>query len=118
MSKSVFNRGDIIRVTLNPVSGRELQGDYRPCLVLSSSRFNRLGTTLIAPITQGGSIASEFGFAIPLQGSGTETQGVVLVNHCRMMDVRPRKAQRIERVPDRIIIEALARLAAIVEYDG
>ncbi len=28
VKRSVFERGDIIRVCLNPTSGRELQGDF------------------------------------------------------------------------------------------
>ena len=51
---TVFERGDIIRVCLNPTTGRELQGDFRPALVLSLKKFNTLGMTLVAPITQGG----------------------------------------------------------------
>ncbi|MDQ7050780.1 MAG: type II toxin-antitoxin system PemK/MazF family toxin [Enterobacterales bacterium] len=31
-----------------------MSGDFRPCLVLSPKAFNRLGVTLIAPISQGG----------------------------------------------------------------
>jgi mRNA interferase ChpB len=110
-----FERGDIVKVCLNPVVGRELQGDFRPCLVLSSSSFNRLGTVLVAPITQGGDFSRVKGFAVSLTGCGTETQGVVLVNAVRMMDLEARKAKKIESVPSEIIDDVLARLSAIIE---
>lgn len=112
-----FERGDIIRVCLNPTSGRELQGDFRPALVLSPQKFNALGMTLVAPITQGGDFSRVAGFAVTLLGTGTSTstQGVILVNMIRMMDVAARGAEKIETVPASVIDEVLVRLAAILE---
>ncbi|MTI11961.1 type II toxin-antitoxin system ChpB family toxin [Sansalvadorimonas verongulae] len=115
MVKAVFDRGDIVKVCLNPTEGRELQGDYRPCLVLSPRKFNRLGMTLIAPITQGGEFARVKGFTLPLSGTGTETQGVVLLNAVRMVDLAARDAQKKEAAPEFIVQEAVAILNAIIE---
>jgi len=115
VSKKGFQRGDIVRVCLNPVVGKEQQGDFRPCLVLSPGAFNRLGTALVAPITQGGDFARFQGFAVPLIGSGTETQGVVLVNGVRMLDLKARQAKKVEVAPEDIVKDALARLAAILD---
>ena len=109
-----FKRGDIIRLTLNPVSGREMQGDFRPALVLSEAQFNQLGTTLIAPITQGGDFSRVAGFAVTLMGSGTETQGAIILNQCKMLDLAARAAKLIERAPANVVEEALAKLQAIV----
>ena len=111
----VFDKGDIVRVCLNPTEGKETQGDFRPCLVLSPRAFNKLGLTLIAPITQGGNFARTEGFAVPLIGSGTETQGVVLVNGVKSLDLVARKAVKIEKVPQMIIDEVTAILMAIIE---
>ena len=44
-----FERGDIVRVNLEPVAGHEMRGDARPALVLTTSEFNRLGDVLVAP---------------------------------------------------------------------
>ena len=112
---AVFDRGDIVRACLNPTAGNELQGDMRPCLVLSPKAFNKLGLTLIAPITQGGNYARFQGFAISLMGTGTETQGVILINGIRSIDLNARKAKKIESVPSEILAEALAVLNAILE---
>jgi mRNA interferase ChpB len=109
-----FKRGDIIRLTLNPVQGREMQGDFRPAIVLSEAPFNQLGTTLIAPITQGGDFARVAGFAVTLMGSGTQTQGAIILNQCKMLDLSARAAKLIERAPSDVIEEALAKLQAIV----
>ena len=67
----VFDRGDIVKVCLNPTAGREIKGDYRPCQVLSPKEFNRLGITLIVPITQGGNYARVEGFTVTLMGETT-----------------------------------------------
>lgn len=111
----IFDRGDIVRACLNPTAGSEIQGDMRPCLVLSTKQFNKLGLTLIAPITQGGNYARFGGFAVTLMGSGTETQGVVLANTVRTADLSDRGAVKVEKAPKEIISEVLAILAAILE---
>src|SRR5687768_8793613 len=110
-----FSRGDIVWVNLEPVQGREQRGEHRPALVLSTSVFNVMGVVLIAPITQGGDVARHAGFAVSLSGSGTKTQGVVLVNQIRILDLEERGAKKIETVPDFVIEDALARLRAILD---
>ncbi len=112
---AVFDRGDIVVVNLEPVVGREMQGERRPALVLTTKEFNALGDVLIAPITQGGDHARFAGFAISLMNTGCKTQGVALVNKCRMMDLAARKAKKIEHVPQEVVNEALRRLLALFE---
>ena len=112
---AVFDRGDIVVVNLEPVVGREMQGERRPALVLTTNEFNALGDVLIAPITQGGDHARFAGFAISLMNTGCKTQGVALVNKCRMMDLAARKAKKIEHVPQEVVDEALRRLLALFE---
>jgi mRNA interferase ChpB len=111
----VFERGDIVVLSLEPVVGREMQGEWRPALVLTTKEFNALGDVLVAPITQGGDYARYAGFAVSLMNSGCRTQGVALVNKCRMMDLVSRKAKKIERVPQAVIDDALGRLLTLFE---
>jgi len=111
----MFDQGDIVRVSLEPVIGREIQGDCRPVLVLTNKTFNRIGDALVAPITQGGNMSRYAGFAVNLTGSGIQTQGVALLNKIRMLDLKVRGGQVIERVPDFIIEDALSRLIALLE---
>ncbi len=115
MSTRYFDRGDIVRVSFNPVIGRELQGEKRPALVLSTRAFNALGTALVAPITQGGNLARFMGFAVPMMGAGTQTQGVVLVNAVRTLDLQGRGATKIETAPAMVMEDVLARLRAIID---
>jgi mRNA interferase ChpB len=104
-----------VRVNLNPTVGREQQGDFRPALVLSPAAFNALGVVLVAPITQGGDFSRFAGFAVPLSGSGSDTQGAAVVNMIRALDLEAREAKKVETVPQFVIDDALARLQAILD---
>lgn len=110
----VFDRGDIVHVTLDPAVGHEQKGQ-RMALVLTTKDFNRLGDVLVAPITQGGDYSRHAGFAASLTGTGCKTQGVVLVNKIRMLDLAARQAKKIERVPQEVLDDALGRLMAMFE---
>ena len=108
------NRGDILQVNLNPTQGQELKG-ARPVLVVSPKMFNKAGLIWVCPITQGGNYARFGGFTATLQGTGIETQGVVLCNQIRTLDCNARKARFIESVPDYVMDDVLARLQAVLE---
>lgn len=112
---AVVDRGDIVFLSLEPVVGREMQGERRYALVLTTKEFNALGDVLIAPITQGGDYSRFAGFAVSLMNTGCQTQGVALINKCRMMDLVARKAKKIERVPQEVVDDALGRLMALFE---
>ena len=106
MAGSTFKRGDIITVCLNSVVGNELQGERRPALVLSNSKFHKLGFMMIAPITQGNAaLARDNGFAVTLSETGCKTQGVIVAYQTRMIDFRNRNAKKVESVPDYILSE-------------
>ena len=115
MSARAFERGDIVRVSFDPVVGREQQGDMRPALVLSPRTFNVLGTALVAPITQGGNLARFAGFAVTLMGAGTQIQGVVLVNAVRTLDLQARGARKVDVAPTAVVEDVLARLRTITD---
>ncbi|EYU13473.1 MULTISPECIES: type II toxin-antitoxin system ChpB family toxin [Photorhabdus] len=112
---ATFQRGDIVEACLNPVAGQELQGDKRPCLVISPYNFNKLGLTIIIPITQGGNYARFAGFAVTLMGTGTQTQGVLLANGIRSIDLNVRQARKIEEAPTSVVNEILAVVSSILE---
>ncbi|MDD5028938.1 MAG: type II toxin-antitoxin system PemK/MazF family toxin [Rhodoferax sp.] len=111
---SAMKQGDIVRIALDPTAGTELRGT-RPVLVLSNAEFNRGGRALIAPVTQGGNIGRIEGWAVTLMGAGMVTQGVVVVSHCRVIDLAARGAKLIEAAPASIVEDVLAKLQAMVE---
>jgi mRNA-degrading endonuclease toxin of MazEF toxin-antitoxin module len=110
-----MKRGEIWFVDLEPTVGKEQRGK-RPVLVVSTEAFYRVsGVSLICPITSGGNLARDFGFAVALSGTGLKTTGVVVASHARTIDLKARGAKRVETAPDFIVDDVLARLAAILE---
>jgi len=111
---TVPNRGDIYHVDLNSIKGREQAGP-RYVIVASSYLFNKLGTPLVCPITQGGHFAREKGFAVSLSGMGTNAQGVILCNQPRVLDLQSRGARFAEKAPQPVIDDMLAKLTTLLE---
>ena len=110
----VFRRGDIIALDFDPTLGKEQQG-FRPALVLTPDAFNKLGMVGVCPITQGGMGTRNAGLSVSLMGTGTQTQGVVLVHQFRMIDPSQRGLTLIEQAPDDLVEEVRARVAAMLD---
>ncbi|MDO9416307.1 type II toxin-antitoxin system PemK/MazF family toxin [Pararhizobium sp.] len=109
-----MERGDIWHVNLEPTSGRE-QAGARYVLILTEKIFNRIGTPVVAPITTGGEFARFQGLAVSLSGAGTKSSGVVLCSQLRSIDLKARGGRFIERAPEFIIDEVLARVTTFFE---
>jgi mRNA interferase ChpB len=109
-----MDRGDIFHVDMNPIKGRE-QAGARYVLLVSPRIFNQLGTPLVCPVTQGGNFARNAGFAVSMSGAGTVTQGVVLCNQPRVLDLQSRGARFIEKAPEMIVDEVLAKLQTLLD---
>lgn len=109
-----MDRGDIWHVDLNPIRGRE-QAHPRPVMVLTPRLFNQLGTPIVVPITSGGQFARERGFAVSLSGAGTLSTGVILCHQLRALDLKARGARFVERAPEGIVEEVLARVRPLFE---
>ena len=110
-----MKRGEIWAVGLDPAEGHEQKG-RRPVLVISPDAFNRVTKVpVVLPITSGGSFARTAGFAVSLTGAGTKTAGVIRCDQPRALDLGARSGRKVERVPDAIMDEVLAKLATILE---
>jgi mRNA-degrading endonuclease toxin of MazEF toxin-antitoxin module len=110
-----MKRGEIWLVGLDPAAGHEQKG-RRPVLIVSPDAFNRVTKVpVVLPITSGGSFARTAGFAVALADAGTNTTGVVRCDQPRALDLGARNGKRLEKVPEAIMGEVLARLAPIFE---
>ena len=114
MKAGAPERGDILRVALDPTIGPE-QAGTRPAPVLTRHEFNRRGLAFVCPVTQGREYARDAGFAVSLSGTGTETQGVVLCHQARSIAWKARSARFLERAPEAVTADVLARVAALIE---
>ena len=110
------SRGEIWFADLNPTAGKEQKGS-RPVLVVSEKEFNRLGLCVVCPITQGGQLSRYAGFAVTLMGTGSSTQGVVMCNQPRTIDVAAGGGRFVEDASDDLLDEVLARLRPIFGGD-
>lgn len=110
----IAKRGEIWLLNLNPTAGKEQQG-MRPVLIVSTLAFNQSGLAVICPVTQGGNQTRFAGFAVSLMATGTQTQGVVMCNQPRTVDLLARQGKLIETLPNEVIDEVLAKLQAIFE---
>ena len=110
-----MQRGEIWIVSLDPSGGHEQRGT-RPVLIVSPAAFNEVtGTPVVLPITTGGSFARRRGFAVPLDDAGTRTTGFIRCDRPRVLDLAARNGKRLEAVPEPMIADVLARLAAILD---
>lgn len=109
-----MDRGEIWLVSLDPTTGHEQSGK-RPVLVVSPASFNEVTRLpVVVPVTSGGQFARNAGFAVSLEGAGTKTTGIIRCDQPRTIDLGARNGKRLERIPDSIINEVLARLETIL----
>lgn len=110
---SLFDKGDIIRVELDPTVGKEIRGEFRTVLVLTPREINKLGLTLVAAISQGAAHPRVAGLCAPL--SGLQTQGVVVLNQVRALDLKVRKCKFVEKADVGLIDEVEAIIYGMLD---
>lgn len=83
-----IQRGEILKINLNPTQGRQ-QGEATPCLVLSNNKFNqrRNGIVIISPITN--TIKPEIKTLIQLP-PGLKVTGSIVAEQIRTLDLNKR----------------------------
>jgi len=105
----VPKRGHIVFTDFDPAAGHE-QAMRRPALVLSPEPFNRkIRLALVAPIT---SRIRGHGFEVALEG--LKTHGAVLCHQVKTIDYHTRGVRFIERAPEAIVQDALAKVRVLV----
>lgn len=89
--------GDMIKLNFSPTEGHEQDG-YRPAMVLTNpKKQNRLlnGMVSVVPITN-----TKKGFPLHVDlDSRTKTQGTILMDQHRMVDLKSRGFKYIEKLP-------------------
>lgn len=102
------SQGDIIWLNFSPQSGHEQKGK-RPALVISNDFFNkRTDLSLVCPIT---STKRDYPLHVEIHTCSKIT-GYVMVEQVKSVDCFSRHAEFIEKAPDELTQEVLARLYA------
>lgn len=106
-----FEQGDIVYLDFDPQAGHE-QKDRRPALVISNNLFNRVSSlTMVCPITH-----TDRGHPFHLRlDERTRTDGVILCDQARMLDLNSRHASFVERAPEDISSEAVDMVIGFLE---
>ncbi|MCG5044134.1 type II toxin-antitoxin system PemK/MazF family toxin [Enterobacteriaceae bacterium 155047] len=82
---------------------------------MNSIPFNKLTQLpVVVPVTSGGNFARTAGFTVSLDGAGTKTTGVIRRDQPGTLELDARNGKRLERIPEGVINEVLARLEAIL----
>lgn len=99
-----FHQGDIIWLNFDPQAGHE-ESKRRPALIVSGDSALSLikGLAVVCPIT---SHSHRFPTHAALD-ERTKTQGLILCEQCKSLDLDARDAKFIEKAPDDIVQEAV-----------
>jgi len=109
-----IQRGEVIRINLNPIEGREQSGNARPCLVLSHNEYNavRGGIVIVSPITR--TVKPEVKIMIPIP-EGFQVQGSIIAEQVRSLDLQTRWWKTTgEVLPRPFVDEIVATLNLII----
>ncbi len=105
----VPDRGDAVWLQFNPQAGHE-QAGRRPALVRSPAAYNgKVGLAVLCPIT-----SQSKGYPFEVVISTRKLTGVVLSDQVKNLDWRVRQAEMIERVPDAVVQDVLAKLSSLL----
>jgi len=115
MSNNYLARqGDIIWLTLDPQAGHEQKG-RRPAIIVSNDTFNNFTKTaaLVCPVTNTDR-------AIPIQprlDGRTKTSGVVMCDQAKILDLKVRNAEFIEKAPRDIVLTIVDIIGGFIEIE-
>jgi len=106
----MVKQGDIILINFSPTKGREQKGE-RPALVVSNTKYNqKSGFVLACPITNTTKLLN---IRVPLD-SRTNTQGDILCEQIRIIDLQERPYRVVESVPDDILQKVYKVVNALI----
>jgi len=107
--------GDILHLSFDPASGREMKGDHY-CLVLTPRAFNqRFGLAWTCPITTGVQEAARGLTAVTLMGTGLKVTGIVLCHQIKALDWGARRGKRVDQLKGTALEEVLDVCTAILD---
>ena len=106
----MVKQGDIILVSFDPTKGREQAGE-RPALVISNTKYNfHSGFALACPITKS---ERTLNMRVKLDDS-TKTQGDIICEQVRIIDLHARNFKIIESIPKEIYNKVYSIINTII----
>ncbi|MCL2764786.1 MAG: type II toxin-antitoxin system PemK/MazF family toxin [Treponema sp.] len=109
----MVRQGNIVWLDFDPQTGYEQKG-RRPALVISNDTFNNFSKmAIVCPITN---VNKNHPFHIKLNEK-TNTTGVILCDQARTLDIKARKYEFIEDVPEDILLEVIDIIYGFIELE-
>jgi mRNA interferase MazF len=106
----MVSQGDLISLNFAPTKGREQSGE-RPALVISNTKYNRQsGFVLACPVTR---TIKAMNIRVPLD-ERTKTQGDILCEQIRIIDLLERPYHVIETAPPDILQNVYKIINALI----
>ena len=112
VARSVYvpQRGDVVRITLNPQAGPE-QAGRRPAVILSPAAYNaKVGSALLCPIT---SQIKGYPFEVVIP-PGLGVSGAILADQVKSLDWQARQAELIYALLPPTTSEILQKIGALL----
>jgi mRNA interferase MazF len=110
----VPDAGDLVWLLFDPQAGHE-QAGRRPALVLSPRAYHEVTPyAVVCPIT---SNLNPYPFKVVLP-EGLAVTGAVLSDQVKSVDREARKLTVAGRVPDDVLADVKAKIAALLDLDG
>ena len=107
----MVKQGNIILVDFDPQAGHEQKG-RRPALVISNDLFNRYSEmAILCPITN---TDKKHPLHIKLNEK-TKTNGVILCDQVKTMDIKARNFKYLESIPEDILENVLDIVFSLIE---
>lgn len=108
-----IKQGDIVLIDFNPALGHEQKG-IRPALVISRRIFaEKTNQLIVCPIT---TKQKNFPTRVSL-GKNTKTQGFIVCDHIKTVDIEARKPTLLERVDEKTLDNVLEIVATFTAKD-
>jgi mRNA interferase MazF len=109
----VPNRGDVVRLSLDPTKGHEQAGS-RPVLVLSPVEYNRRsGLALVCPITNQ---VKGYPYEVTIP-KGLQVTGVILSDQIRSIDWEVRRAELFTTLDNEVVNEVVGKSLGLLDPD-
>ena len=106
-------QGDIIKINLNPTSGRE-QAGYRPVIVINNASHSRASNlTIVCPITN-----TNRKNPLHVHLVGLQTTGFVMCDQVRAINIQARDYRVIEPVGDETLWEVCDIVQGMVDVEN
>ena len=110
----MVNQGDIIWMDLDTKVGHELRGRH-PVLVVSNERYNRVSNlAIVCPIAKKDNSHDHH---IKLD-KRTKTQGFVLTDQARILDIVAHNYEFIERLPHEILFDVTDIISEFIKGEN